>query len=107
MIDVSDGLVADVGHIAADSSVSIDIRRDAFELADPMHAVGSALGVDPIQFILGGGDDHAIVATFPPDAPLPDGFTPIGSVAASGDAGAVVTVDGAAYDGPTGWAHFS
>jgi thiamine-monophosphate kinase len=107
MIDVSDGLLADVGHIAADSGVAVDIRRDAFELAEPMHAVGSALGVDPMQFILGGGDDHAIVATFPPDTALPEGFRAIGSVTDPGDAGPVVTVDGASYDGPTGWKHFA
>jgi thiamine-monophosphate kinase len=106
MIDVSDGLVADVGHICEDSGVSIDIDRDAFELADPMHAVGSALGVDPMQFILGGGDDHAIVATFPSGTALPEGFTAIGSVTEPGEAGAEVTVDGAAYDGPGGWSHF-
>ena len=106
MIDVSDGLVADVGHIAADSAVTIDLRRDAFELAEPLQAVGSALGVDPMQFILGGGDDHAIAATFPADVELPAGFTPIGEVSEAGEGGAVVTVDGAAYDGPAGWAHF-
>ncbi len=107
MIDVSDGLLADVGHLAHESVVSIDLHRDAFELADPMHAVGSALGVDPMQFVLGGGDDHAIVATFPAGTTLPEGFTLIGSVsgADSGDS-AVVTVDGAAYDGPRGWSHF-
>ena len=71
-----------------------------------MHAVGSALGVDPMQFILGGGDDHAIIATFPATADLPEGFTTIGSVAEPGESGAVVTVDGAAYDGASGWSHF-
>jgi thiamine-monophosphate kinase len=106
MIDVSDGLVADVGHLAADSGVAVDLRTDAFELAEPMRAVGSALGVDPMQFILGGGDDHAIVATFPEGTPLPEEFTAIGSVAAAAESGAGVTVDGAAYEGPAGWAHF-
>jgi thiamine-monophosphate kinase len=106
MIDVSDGLVADAGHIAEDSGVSIDLRTSAFELADPMHAVGSALGVDPMQFILGGGDDHAIVATFSAGTDLPEGFAAIGAVADPGEAGAVVTVDGAAYDRPGGWSHF-
>ncbi|MCW2847821.1 MAG: thiamine-phosphate kinase [Marmoricola sp.] len=106
MIDVSDGLLADLGHVAHDSGVAVDVRRDAFELADPMHAVGSALGVDPMQFVLGGGDDHAIVATFPAGTALPEGFTAIGSVGEAGEAGPVVTVDGAAYDGPTGWSHF-
>jgi thiamine-monophosphate kinase len=102
MIDVSDGLLADAGHIASSSGTAIDIERAAFVLADPMQAVGSALGVDPMQFVLGGGDDHAILATFPSGTDLPEGFTRVGTVAS----GEGVTVDGSAYDGPTGWAHF-
>ena len=102
MIDVSDGLVADVGHLAAASGVAVDVETAAFELAEPLQAVGAALGVDPLRFILGGGDDHALVATFPSDVPLPDGWMRIGSVAE----GEGVTVDGAAYEGPTGHTHF-
>ncbi len=107
MIDVSDGLLADVGHIATDSGVTINVDTSAFELADPMHAVGSALGVDPMQFILGGGDDHALAATFPKGTDLPEGFVVIGSVMAAGELGTVVTVDNAEYEGPTGHTHFS
>jgi thiamine-monophosphate kinase len=102
MIDVSDGLVADAGHLSADSGVALDLERSAFVLAEPMQAVGSALGVDPMQFVLGGGDDHAILATFPAGTELPEGFSRIGTVAA----GEGVTVDGSAYDGVAGWAHF-
>ena len=65
MIDVSDGLLADVGHLAAASGVAVDVRTDAFEIAEPLRAVGAALGADPMRFVLTGGDDHALVATFP------------------------------------------
>lgn len=106
MIDVSDGLLADLGHLAVGSEVGIDVRSAAFELAEPMRAVGAALGVDPMQFVLGGGEDHAIAATFPADARLPAGFVEIGTVAAAAPDGPTVTVDGAAYDGPTGWDHY-
>ena len=102
MIDVSDGLLADVGHVASASGVAVDVTTAAFEIAEPMQAVGAALGADPMRFVLAGGDDHALVATFPPGAALPAGWTRIGAVAE----GEGVTVDGAAYDGPTGHTHF-
>lgn len=106
MIDVSDGLVADVGHLADSSAVVIDLRRDAFELAEPMIAVGSAVGADPMDFVLGGGDDHPIVATFPAGAELPEDFVVIGAVAEQGQDGPGVTVDGMPYGGTPGHSHF-
>jgi thiamine-monophosphate kinase len=101
MIDVSDGLLADARHLADESGVAIDVRRDAFEIPEPLNAVGAATGVEPVSLILGGGEDHSLLATFP-TADVPAAWTVIGSVAE----GSGVTVDGAAYDGPTGWTHF-
>lgn len=101
MIDVSDGLLAEARHLAESSDVAIDVRRDAFEVPEPLHAVAAATGADPLTFLLGGGDDHALLATFP-TADVPEGWLVIGSVSE----GSGVTVDGGAYDGPTGWTHF-
>ncbi len=100
MIDISDGLVADLGHVAGASGVAIDLDPGAFEVPEPLHAVGAALGADPLGFVLGGGDDHALVATFPGD--LPEGWVAIGRVGE----GEGVTVDGAPYEAEAGWTHF-
>jgi thiamine-monophosphate kinase len=101
MIDISDGLLAEARHLADASGVAIDVRTDGFEVPEPLVAVGAALGADPLGFILGGGDDHALLATFPEGA-VPDGWQVVGAVTK----GSGVTVDGGEYDGPTGWTHF-
>ena len=102
MVDVSDGLLAEAGHLAADSGVAIDVRSAALEVPEPFHAVAAALGADPLSFVLTGGDDHALLATFPAGATLPAGWRVIGEVGE----GSGVTVDGEDYDGPAGWTHF-
>ncbi|MFD4198751.1 thiamine-phosphate kinase, partial [Amycolatopsis thermoflava] len=52
---------------------------------------------------LTGGEDHALVATFPSFADLPEGWRRIGAVTMA-DSG--VTVDGEEYHGETGWEHW-
>lgn len=106
MIDVSDGLLADLGHIAQASNVSINVRRAALEVNPRLVEVASALGKDPMEWVLTGGDDHPLVATFPHGAALPPGWQLIGTVGPVGDLGAVVTVDGSQRDEPGGWDHF-
>jgi thiamine-monophosphate kinase len=102
MIDVSDGLLADLGHVATASEVAIDVRRDAFEVPAAMHDAAHALGVDPYQWVLAGGDDHALAATFPAGLTLPEGWRVVGRVGE----GSGMTVDGSPFKGRAGWEHF-
>src|SRR3954449_12578049 len=89
MCDVSDGLLADVGHIAADSGVVVDLDqaalvRTCLDPPGPLQQVAAALGADPLAWVLTGGEDHALVATFPAAAVLPAGWSVIGKVERAG-----------------------
>lgn len=102
MVDTSDGLLADLGHIAAASEVAIDIRTEWLEIPQRLSEVASALGADPRHWVLTGGEDHALAATFPASTPLPEGWRPVGSV----EEGRGVTVNSEEYDGDAGWEHW-
>lgn len=102
MVDVSDGLLADLGHICEASGVGMDLGTHHFELPEPIQRLSAATGTSPWRFILTGGEDHALAATFPPGTDLPEAWRQVGRVTE----GAEVTVDGAPWDGPRGWTHF-
>jgi thiamine-monophosphate kinase len=70
MMDVSDGLALDATRLAGASGVTLELS------AGP-------IGGDP-RWAIDGGEDHALLATFPRDARLPEGFREIGTVTAAG-----------------------
>ncbi|GAA3391012.1 thiamine-phosphate kinase [Cryptosporangium minutisporangium] len=80
MCDVSDGLVADLRSIAVASGVSIEITTEVLEVTAQMRDAAQALGIDPVRWLLDGGEDHALIATFPARVDLPESWRTIGRV---------------------------
>jgi thiamine-phosphate kinase len=103
MIDVSDGLLQDLGHICELSGVGIDVKTGALDVHDSLTRLGAATGKDPVGFVLAGGEDHALAATFPAEARLPQYWQRIGTVTS----GAEMIVDGMPWVGNVGWDHFA
>ncbi|MEV3900727.1 thiamine-phosphate kinase [Mycobacterium sp. NPDC050551] len=102
MTDVSDGLLADVGHLSTAARVSVDISADALRADhDAVSAAAAATGADAWDWVLGGGEDHALVATFA--GPPPEGWRVIGRVL---DGPPEVLVDGRHWRGNRGWQSF-
>jgi thiamine-monophosphate kinase len=101
MLDVSDGLVLDASRIANASGVTIELHESAVEAeVQALAAVDPVVGSRARDFVLAGGEDHSLLATFPAGR-VPDGFRVIGTVRARGDS--PVTVGGVVYARPGGW----
>jgi thiamine-monophosphate kinase len=111
LVDVSDGLVTDVGRVAAASGVSVDLDGAVLRERFAAGALTLALGAEEaLHQVLAGGEEHALVATFADEASLPvdddEPWRVIGRVVAAGVHGPRVTVDGEVPDA-RGWDHFA
>lgn len=112
MIDISDGLVRDARRIASASGAVLDLSRAALSSdASALVPHAEALEADPWAWVLHGGEEHAMLATFDP-RDVPAGFRVIGAVRDPEDAGSrrgevpQVLLDGAEVPGE-GFDHFA
>ena len=101
MLDVSDGLATDLNRICQASNVTIEIfSKDLLGFEAMLELPAQSLGVDPKQWVLSGGEDHALLATFPAAAQIPKSFKLIGKVLTQG--APALLLDGKAIE-TAGW----
>jgi len=99
-VDVSDGLMADLGHIAAVSHVGLVVEGERVPLSAPVEALW---GAQALIRAVTAGDDYQAAFTAPPGLNGP--FTRIGQVVAG--EGVSLTVNGREVGIPlTGYQHF-
>jgi thiamine-monophosphate kinase len=101
MIDISDGLLADLGHISTAAKVRIDLRSDLILKLASTNLVQAAneLNVNLLELMLSGGDDHAFAVCADE---LPNACLEIGTVGE----GSGIYLDGKSVS-PLGYRHFN
>jgi thiamine-monophosphate kinase len=111
MVDISDGLAADLGHLLAASDVAAHVRCEAIPVHPDAPAVARELGEEPWWFAARSGEEYELLAALPDTvtdaelaaAPVP--LTVIGTIAAG--RGLRATLDGAPARLPPGHDHFA
>ena len=117
MIDVSDGILADLSHLLERDGLGAVLAEDAFPVSRSFRAASAALRVDPLEAFLGGGEDYELLMAVRPSRrarflraarAFPSGATPIGAVTKAPGI-RVRRTDGSWIEGaglPSGFDHF-
>lgn len=109
-IDVSDGLVRDLGHICEESGVGAEIRSDKIPLSPAARETAGELGEEPLLAALRGGEDYELILVA--DPPVADRLREEVGAAAIGEitegAGVRLVEPGGRLieTGKSGWEHF-
>lgn len=123
MLDLSDGLLRDLGRLARASGVTIDLdfggltsfatQRGYLSAAARALGAGERRGAGDrevservARWCLTGGEDHGLAACFPSGADLPEGFTTVGTAKAGVDGRPPVLLGGVDPGADVGWDHF-
>ena len=113
-IDVSDGLLADLGHVCAASGVGAELDLEALPLSDALRAAFDDATCS--EFGLTGGDDYELCFTVPPDCvPLVDAafakpglqVTRVGRTVAGSGVRVLDAHGGIVTPSHAGWEHFA
>ena len=81
MLDLSDGLSRDAARIAKASGVTVSLnRRDLQGFEAMLEEAARAIGANAFDWVLDGGEDHSLLATFAAGSVIPREFKPIGEI---------------------------
>ena len=68
MMDLSDGLATDLGHICRASRVDAVVYEDQLPFHPALRKAADLLKVEPVRWMLAGGEDYELLVIAPPDA---------------------------------------
>ena len=82
MMDISDGVASDLGHILDASGVGADLEASSLPLSSELRSLCALKGWDPLPLAAGGGEDYELLFTMAPDACPDIPHTVIGRITA-------------------------